>query len=100
MKALLAVIGGVVFLTFSLLYRRYVGVLGAGAESEGSPEREGYERLRASIAGDNMPARLYEKWLKAFLDGVDRFFGDAGMGDPTLFPRAFGLRRRRHCGPR
>jgi hypothetical protein len=37
-------------------------------------------------------ARLYAEQLTRFLDWVDRFFGDAGMADRTLFPRAFGLR--------
>jgi hypothetical protein len=92
LKTLLAVIGGICFLAFSLIYRRYVGVLGAGAESEGSPEREAYDRLRANLAGDNIPMRLYAKWLAAFLDRVDHFFGDAGMADRTLFPQAFGLK--------
>ncbi|MGH6863585.1 MAG: hypothetical protein ACRECN_04835, partial [Methylocella sp.] len=32
------------------------------------------------------------KWLTAFLDGIERFFGDAGMADRTLIPHAFGLR--------
>src|SRR5262249_5627957 len=42
-------------------------------------------------SGANMPARLYAKSLSAFLDAIDRFFGDAGKADQTLFPRAFGL---------
>jgi hypothetical protein len=39
-----------------------------------------------------MAAHLYAERLTRFLDWVDRFFGDAGMGDRTLFPHAFGLR--------
>jgi hypothetical protein len=31
-------------------------------------------------------------WLTAFLDGLDRFLGDAELADQTLFPHAFGLR--------
>jgi hypothetical protein len=44
--------------------------------------------LRASLAGGNLAARLYAKWLTKFLDRVERFFGDAG----TQGQRAFGLK--------
>ena len=66
---------------------------GAGGAPEGSIERQDYDKLRASLDGGNLAARLYAKWLTAFLDGVERFFGDAGMADRTLFPRAFGLKK-------
>src|SRR5260370_2149026 len=79
-------------LVFSLMYKRYIGVLGAGGGRKGYPARDAYERLRASISGGNLAARLYADWLTKFLDAVDRFFGDAGMADRTLFPRAFGLK--------
>jgi len=39
-----------------------------------------------------MAARLYAERLTRFLDWVDRFFGDAGMAERTLFPHAFGLK--------
>src|SRR5262249_69495 len=42
--------------------------------------------------GGNLASRLYSDWLTKFLDAVDRFFGDAGTADRTLFPRAFGLK--------
>jgi hypothetical protein len=74
------------------IYKYYLGVLAQGAQPEGSIERQDYDALRASLAGDNLAARLYAKWLTAFLDGVERFFGDNGMADRTLFPRAFGLK--------
>jgi|HubBroStandDraft_6_1064221.scaffolds.fasta_scaffold885486_1 hypothetical protein len=74
------------------IYKYYLGVLAQGAKEEGSIERQDYDKLRASLAGGNLAARLYAKWLSAFLDRVERFFGDAGMADRTLFPRAFGLR--------
>jgi hypothetical protein len=64
------------------------------------PPGYAYDELRASLSGGNMPARLYAKSLSAFLDAIDRFFGDAGKADQTLFPRAFGLNTRRHCGRR
>jgi hypothetical protein len=64
-----------------------------GAQPEGSLERQDYDRLRASLAGGNLAARLYAKWLTAFLDGVERFFGDKGMADRTLFAHAFGLQK-------
>jgi hypothetical protein len=77
-------------LTF--IYKYYLGVLAQGAQPEGSQERQDYDKLRASLAGGNLAARLYSKWLTAFLDGVERFFGDAGTADRTLFPHAFGLK--------
>ena len=36
--------------------------------------------------------RSYIRRLRAFLDWIERFFGDVGMADRTLFPHAFGLR--------
>jgi hypothetical protein len=74
------------------IYRYYLGVLAQGAAQEGSLERQDYDKLRASLAGGNLAARLYAKWLTGFLDGVERFFGDAGVADRTLFPRAFRLK--------
>jgi hypothetical protein len=70
----------------------YLGVLAQGAKPVGSVERQDYDKLRAGLAGDNLATRLYTKWLTAFLNGVERFFGDAGMADRTLLPRAFGLK--------
>lgn len=75
------------------IYKYHLGVLAQGAQPEGSLERQDYDRLRAGLAGGNLAARLYAKWLTAFLDGVERFFGDVGMADRTLFPRAFGLKK-------
>jgi hypothetical protein len=75
------------------VFRYYIGVLAQGAEPEGSLERQDYVKLRASLAGDNLAAWLYAEWLTAFLDGVERFFGDVGMANRTLFPRAFGLKK-------
>ena len=59
---------------------------------KGYSARDAYEGLRASLSGGNLASRLYADWLTKFLDAVDRFFGDAGMADRTLFPGAFGLR--------
>jgi hypothetical protein len=73
-------------------YRYYLSLLAQGAKPEGSIERKDYDALRASLEGGNLAARLYAKWLTAFLDGIERFFGDKGMADRTLFPHAFGLR--------
>jgi hypothetical protein len=85
-KVLLAVCGLVV----GLVYRRYLGIL--GADRRRPAERQAYDVLRNSLAVGNMAARLCVDRLTRFLDWVDRFFGDAGMGDRTLFPHAFGLR--------
>jgi hypothetical protein len=83
-----------VFCTAALpfVFRYYAGVVGQGAALEGSLERQDYDKLRASLAEGNFAARLYAIWLTGFLDSIERFFGDAGMADRTLFPRAFGLK--------
>jgi hypothetical protein len=71
-------------------YRRCLGVLGANRRMPA--ERRAYDALRNSLTGDNLAARLYARWLTVFLDRVDRFFGDAGKSNHTLFPHAFGLK--------
>jgi hypothetical protein len=75
---------------FGLIYRRYLGIL--GADRRRPAERQAYDALRSSLAEGNMAARLYAQRLAKFLDWIDRFFGDAAMADRTLFPRAFGLK--------
>src|SRR5438270_2667377 len=65
-------------LAFPFIYRRYVGILGASAKRKGTVEREYYEAFRHSLTQDNLGTRLYASKLRAFLDWVDRFFGDAG----------------------
>jgi hypothetical protein len=92
-RTLVLVIMGLCAIAAPVIYKYYLGVLAQGAQPEGSLERRDYDKLRASLAGDNLAARLYAKWLTAFLDGVERFFGDAGMADRTLFPHAFGLKK-------
>jgi hypothetical protein len=77
-------------LALGLIYRRYLGIL--GADRRRAAERQGYDGLRNSLAEGNLAVRLYAEWLTRFLDWIDRFFGDAGMADRTLFPNAFGLR--------
>jgi hypothetical protein len=89
---LAGVVGGVCALVTSLLYARYLGVLAAGAAPARSPERLAYVRLRNSLRVGGRPAVIYAQWLTEFLDAVDRFFGDAGAADRTLFPHAFGLK--------
>jgi hypothetical protein len=92
-RTLLFVVVGLCVAVAPFIYKYYLGVLAQGAKPEGSLERQDYERLRASLAGGSLAARLYAKWLTAFLDWIERFFGDAGMADRTLFPRAFGLQK-------
>jgi hypothetical protein len=91
LAAVLSVLGVISGPVALLIYRRYVGVLGAGARPKGSPARLAYDALRESLSEGNITTRLYARWLSAFLDAVDRFVGDAGLADRTLFPRAFGL---------
>jgi hypothetical protein len=85
-------IGGVGGAGLALAYLRYFGVLGFGTAPEGSTERRRYDSLRAGVAAGGMPVTLYARWLTRALDAVDRFFGDAGKADQTLFPHAFGLK--------
>jgi hypothetical protein len=92
LTTLLAAVGGIGGLVFSLMYKRYIGVLGAGGGRKGYPARDAYEAIRTSLSGGNLASRLYADWLTKFLDAVDRFFGDAGMVNRTFFPRAFGLK--------
>ena len=75
------------------IFKYYLGLLAKGGEPEGSIERQDYDGLRASLKEGNLAARLYAKWLGKFLDWIERFFGDAGMADRTLFPHAFGLKK-------
>jgi hypothetical protein len=75
-----------------VVFTRYVGVLGAGAAAEGTPERLAYDRLRASLEDGGSPTRVYGRLLTQFLDGVDRFFGDHDKADLGIFRHVFGLR--------
>ena len=76
--ALFLVLGLCVVIARYFVFPYYVGLLGQGAQPEGSPERQDYDSLRKDLAGGNLAARLYAKWLTAFLDWIERFFGDAG----------------------
>ena len=91
LAALLSLLGAVCSLVFSVLYARYLAVLGSGAEPKGSPERKAYGDLRDSFVADTRAGRLYVDWLTRFLDAVDRLLGDADKAARTLFPHAFGL---------
>src|SRR5260370_42711609 len=48
---LLGVIGGMSGLTFSLMFRRYVGLLGSGGGRTGYPARDGHHRVRGCLSG-------------------------------------------------
>jgi len=78
-------------LAVPFVFRYYIGLVGQGSQPESSLERQDYEKLRASLAGDNRAARLYAQWLIKFLDWIERFCGDVGMADRTLFPHSFWL---------
>jgi hypothetical protein len=86
------VLGSACALVVSLMYGRYVGVLGSGGEAEGSREQKAYAALRQSLVGGGLIGPIYVRWITAFLDGVDHFFGDADTAAGTLFPHAFGLK--------
>ena len=74
-----------------LVFQYFLGLVGQGSQPGDSLERQDYERLRASLAGDSRPANLYAHWLSKFLDWIERFCGDVGMADRTLFPHLFRL---------
>ena len=92
LRTLFIVVVGLCITAIPFVYKYYLVLLAQGAKPKGSIERQDYDRLRASLAEDNL-ARLYARMLTKFLDWIERFFGDAGMADWTLFPRAFGLRK-------
>lgn len=77
---------------FYLAYDYYVDVLASGSKAQESRERKAYDRLRENLVKGGLPSQLYIDRLTAFLDAVDRFFGDANIPDRTFFPHAFGLR--------
>jgi hypothetical protein len=91
LRTLVLVVYGLCGFIAPFVFKYYLGVLAQGAKPEGSIERQDYKRLREGLAGDNPAARLYARWLIKFLDWIERFFGDQGMADRTLFPHAFGL---------
>ncbi len=92
LTTVLTVVGGISALAFSIMYERYLGVLASGGARKGSPTRAAYDTLRESLSGENVAARIYIQRLRTFLDGIERFFGDVGMADRTLFPHFFGLK--------
>ena len=51
----------------------------------GSRNRQAYADLREDLQKGGRPAIFYSRWLHAFLDAVDRFFGDAGRTSVPLW---------------
>jgi len=90
LAALVKVFGAAGVGILGLLYRRYLGIL--SADRRVPAQRQASDALRNSLAHGNMAARLYAERLTRFLDWIDRFFGDAGLADRTLFPHAFWLK--------
>lgn len=89
--ALVSVVAAISMLVLGLIFRRYVGIL--GADRRRPAERSGYDALRNSLSESNRIPHIYRRSLKLMLDQMDRFFGDAGMWQHSLFPHAFGLRQ-------
>jgi hypothetical protein len=88
--ALAKLLTGVAFvigIAFILVYWRYVAII----TRQGPHECAAYDALRRSLAQGGRRARIYSERLRAALGAVDRFFGDAGLAERTLWPRAFGL---------
>ena len=86
--ALVLLASGIGGLAFFVIYQRYAAIL----TRRGQHERAAYDRLRRQLAAGGLAAETYVRRLRAALDAVDRFFGDAALVGRTLFPRAFGLR--------
>jgi MFS family permease len=87
---LLAGAGFILGVAFALVYRRYAAII----TRRRPDERAAYDALRLSLIQGGLPARIYSERLRAVLDAVDRFVGDAGKAEGTLWPQAFGLKRR------
>jgi hypothetical protein len=86
----ISVVGGT---AAAFVYKYYRGLLAHGASPKGSLEREDFERLRESLAGDNVATRFYSRSLSIFLDQVDCFFCDAALASRASFlPRFLRLR--------
>jgi drug/metabolite transporter (DMT)-like permease len=79
--SVLSLLGGATGLACSILFRRYVGLLGTSAKRKASPDRREYDSLRESLSGGGVAARLYTENFTAFLDATDRFFRDDKMAD-------------------
>jgi hypothetical protein len=75
-----------------LAFRHYHGVL-AGCGHEGSPHREAYNHLKASLTEEGNPARLYARWLEKSLRIVEHHFGEKTPENPTLIQRTVGLHK-------
>ena len=54
LTTLFAVLGGICALAFSLMYRRYLGVLASGGAPKARPARAAYDRLREGLSGENI----------------------------------------------
>lgn len=80
-----AIVGGAI--AALVIYLRYAAILAR----DGPDTREDYDLLRHHLVAGGFSTETYVRRLTAALEAVDRFFGDAGMADRTLFPRAFGL---------
>jgi hypothetical protein len=70
LATLAAVVLAVGALVLGLLYRRYLGIL--GADRRRPAERLAYDALRNSLAEGNLAARLYAERLTQFLNWTDR----------------------------
>jgi hypothetical protein len=107
---LLSILGAIAFLAISLRYDRYLDILGAGGDPEGSLKRNIYVDLRTSLESESggHAWKIYKKSLTKFLDRVYQFFEDEKKVDEngketdvekmaahSLFPHAFGLDKAR-----
>jgi hypothetical protein len=62
LQTLLYVVVGLTVAVWPFVNKYYLGVLAQGAKPE-SLERQDFDKLRASLEGGNLAARLYAKWL-------------------------------------
>lgn len=70
----------------------YSRIFDYGASPAGSGERARFDQLRDGLTAESGIGARYSLLVNETLARVDRFFGDAGRADRSLFPRFLGLR--------
>ena len=70
---------------------RYGFIFNYGKKRSGSAERRMFDKLKTQLEAGGAIGEIYSTRLKAMLNAVDRFFGDADPAVKTLWPHAFGF---------
>lgn len=88
---LLAVAAGLIGVVGFLLFRRNFEILGYGSDLPGSPRFRAYQKFRALLSEGGLFQWIFYHGIQNFLQGLKRFFLDAGKRSSTLSRRPFGL---------